>query len=169
MSNEQSTYPKLDISRRQEKSLYWLDKTADLLDNRFRIPGTDIRFGLDFLIGLIPYIGDVIGLAISGVLLLVMARNGASGMVALKMAGNILLDAVVGVFPLVGDLFDLGYKANRRNVNLLQEHYREGRHQGSALWVILLVLFALAAAFFLMIFAVWQVFSWIWNTLAANL
>ena len=132
MSNEQSTYPKLDISRRQEKSLYWLDKTADLLDNRFRIPGTDIRFGLDFLIGLIPYIGDVIGLAISGVLLLVMARNGASGMVALKMAGNILLDAMVGVFPLVGDLFDLGYKANRRNVNLLQEHYREGRHQGRA-------------------------------------
>lgn len=155
------------LSAKQEKSLYWLDRMAELLDNRFRIPGTDIRFGVDFLIGLVPYVGDMIGLAVSGLLLLVMARNGASGMVALKMAGNILLDAMVGVFPIIGDIFDLGYKANRRNVNLLQEHYREGRHQGSAFWVILLVFFALAAAFFLMIFAVWQVFSWAWNTLTS--
>lgn len=155
----------LPLSAEQEKSLYWLDKTADLLDNRFRIPGTNIRFGFDFLLGLIPYAGDIIGLAISGVLVLVMARNGTSGMVGLKMVGNILLDAMVGVFPIIGDLFDLGYKANRRNVRLLQQHYREGKHQGSAWWVILLILAAISLAFFIMIFMIWQVFSLIFNAI----
>lgn len=164
MAHEMTKEP-LVLSAKQEKSLYWLDRTANLLDNRFRIPGTKIRFGLDFIIGLIPYVGDMIGLAISGLLLLVMARNGASGMVALKMVGNILLDAAVGVFPFIGDLFDLGYKANRRNVNLLQQHYREGKHQGSAFWVILLVLLAMAGAFFLMMYVVWQVLSWSWGML----
>lgn len=162
---EKREIKELPLSAEQEKSLYWLDKTADLLDNRFRIPGTEIRFGFDFLLGLIPYAGDIIGLTVSGVLVLVMARNGASGMVGLKMVGNILLDAMVGVFPVIGDLFDLGYKANRRNVRLLQQHYREGKHQGSAWWVIILVLAAIALAFFIMIFMIWQVFSLIFNAI----
>ena len=166
---KQESSPELIVlSARQERSLYWLDRASALLDNRFRIPGTQIRFGLDFLIGLIPYVGDVIGLALSGFLLLIMASSGASGMVVLKMTGNILLDSVVGVFPIIGDIFDLRYKANRRNVSLLREHYREGKHRGSALWVILLVLFALAGAFFLMIFIVWKVFQWLWETLSVN-
>lgn len=164
LQNKQNP-PPLVLSAKQEKSLFWLDKTADLLDNRFRIPGTQIRFGFDFLIGLIPYVGDMIGLAVSGLLILVMARNGASGMVGLRMAGNILLDAMVGVFPIIGDLFDLRYKANTRNVKLLQQHYHEGKHQGSAIWAILLILLALAAVFFFMIYVIWQLFSWIFQGL----
>ncbi len=165
MEQPESNTSPLVLSARQEKTLFWLDKTADLLDNRFRIPGTDIRFGIDFLIGFIPYVGDFVGLAVSAVLVLVMARNGASGMVGLKMAGNILLDAMVGVLPIIGDIFDLRYKANRRNVQLLQEHYREGKHQGSALWAVLLMLAALAVVFFLMIYIVWQAFSWFFQTI----
>ncbi|MDX1940317.1 MAG: DUF4112 domain-containing protein [Saprospiraceae bacterium] len=164
LQNEQNP-PPLVLSAKQEKTLFWLDKTADLLDNRFRIPGTQIRFGFDFLIGLIPYAGDMIGLAVSGLLILVMARNGASGMVGLKMAGNILLDAMVGVFPIIGDLFDLRYKANTRNVRLLQQHYHEGKHQGSAIWAILLILLALVVVFFLMAYVIWQLFSWVFQGL----
>lgn len=164
LQNEQNP-PPLVLSAKQEKSLYWLDKTADLLDNRFRIPGTQIRFGFDFLIGLIPYAGDMIGLAVSSLLIIVMARNGASGILGLKMAGNILLDAMVGVFPIIGDLFDLRYKANTRNVRLLQQHYHEGKHQGSAIWAILLILLALTVVFFLMIYVIWQIFNWVFQGL----
>lgn len=137
-----------------------LDAMSDLMDSRFRIPGTDIRFGLDFLVGLVPYAGDFVTFAFSGVLVLAMVRNGASGVVALRMLGNILLDALVGSIPILGDLFDLGFKANRRNYKLLQEHYREGKHRGSA-WPILLgvVLVLLLMASFI-IFVAFSLFSW---------
>ena len=122
-----------------------LDRLADFLDTRYRIPGTNIRFGADFLIGLVPYAGDMIAFGISSVLVLAMARQGASGMVLAKMIGNVLLDASVGTIPILGDLFDLGYKANRRNLKLLQEHYEEGKHEGSAWGVVLIVLLILLA------------------------
>ncbi|HKK80381.1 MAG TPA: DUF4112 domain-containing protein [Phaeodactylibacter sp.] len=129
----------------QPKDFPALERLADFLDTRYRIPGTNIRFGADFLIGLVPYAGDVVAFGISSVLVLAMARQGASGMVLAKMIGNVLLDASVGTIPILGDLFDLGYKANRRNLKLLQEHYEEGKHQGSAWWVVALVLLILLA------------------------
>ncbi len=141
--------------------LFWLDKIAELLDNRFRIPFTNIRFGIDFIIGLVPYVGDLASFIISAFLVLIMGRYGGSGMLAVKMVGNILLDAAVGVIPLLGDIFDLRYKANMRNVRLLRQHYTEGKHKGSALWVVLVLLLALGLAFFLMIFLVWKVLSWL--------
>lgn len=122
------------------QELKWLDTTTKLLDNQFRIPGTEVRFGFDFIIGLIPGVGDVVSLGISGMLVSVMARKGASGMVIVKMLWNILLDAVIGSIPLIGDLFDLSYRANRRNLALLKEHYEKGEHQGSATFVVILVL-----------------------------
>lgn len=153
----------LVLSARQEKTLFLLDKTAEILDNRFRIPLTNIRFGVDSVIGLFPYVGDLAGFAISGLLLIIMARNGASGMVALKMTGNILLDSAVGTIPVLGDLFDFHHKANTRNVRLLQQHYREGKHQGSAFWVILIVLGALLISLFVMIYVVWKVAGWLFT------
>jgi len=129
----------------QPKDFPALERLADFLDTRYRIPGTNIRFGADFLIGLVPYAGDVVAFGISSVLVLAMARQGASGMVLAKMIGNVLLDASVGTIPILGDLFDLGYKANRRNLKLLQEHYEEGKHQGSAWWLVALVLLILLA------------------------
>ena len=120
--------------------LKWLDTTTKLLDNQFRIPGTDIRFGFDFIIGLVPGVGDVVSLGISGMLVSVMARKGASGMVIVKMLWNILLDGVIGAIPILGDIFDLSYRANRRNLTLLKEHYEEGEHQGSATFVVIVVL-----------------------------
>lgn len=143
-----------------QQELAWIDTAARVLDNRFRIPGTNIRFGLDFLIGLVPYAGDVVSFAISGLLVAAMARKGASGMALVKMVGNILVDTVVGAVPFLGDLFDLGYRANLRNLRLLREHYAEGRHQGSAWPVVVGILLLLLALMVLLVWGVWRVVYW---------
>ena len=80
------------------EDLKWLDNVSDFLDSRYRIPGTNIRFGADFLVGLIPVAGDVITFGLSGLLVIVMVRKGASGMVVIKMMGNILLDVLRDIF-----------------------------------------------------------------------
>lgn len=117
-----------------------LEFLARLLDARFRIPGTNIRFGLDAVIGLIPGIGDLSTFAVSSYMIIMMARNGVSGFVLARMVLNILIDTIIGSIPLIGDLFDVAFKANLKNMRLLKEHYTEGRHQGSALKVIIPVL-----------------------------
>ena len=109
-----------------------LERYADLLDTRFRIPGTQITFGLDFIIGLFPVVGDIFSLALSGGLVTMMIRKGASGKALGLMMVNIALDAAIGAIPFVGDIFDLFFKANRRNLNLFQDHFEEGKYQGSA-------------------------------------
>lgn len=139
--------------------LKWLDNATQLLDNRFRIPGTDIRFGFDFLIGLMPGIGDIASLSISGLLVTVMARKGASGMVIIKMLWNILIDAIVGTVPVLGDIFDLAYRANRRNLELLQEHYVEGEHDGSAWPVVIFILLIIVGLIIAATYAVWWVLA----------
>lgn len=140
-----------------------LDVIADLLDSRFRIPGTDIRFGVDFLVGLVPYAGDLLSFGMSGGLIIAMAKNGASGIVLIKMLWNIFLDTTVGSIPIIGDLFDLSFKANRRNFNLLKEHYDEGKHTGSAWPAIILVGVVLIVMFVLMIWLLLQIASFGWG------
>lgn len=104
----------------KQTELQRLDALADWLDSRFRLPGTNIRFGLDAILGLVPGVGDG-ALAIPAVyLILCAARLGAPKRVQLRMAFNVLIDLLVGAIPLVGDLFDVGFKANRRNIDLLK-------------------------------------------------
>lgn len=132
------------INVQLDRDLQRLDTLATWLDSRFTIPGTNIRFGIDFLIGLIPYAGDIIGFALSGILMAFMAKHGASGVLIGKMLGNILLDAIVGSIPLFGDIFDLQYKANRRNLKLLKEYHQSNRHRGG--WGIVIGVLALVLA-----------------------
>lgn len=146
-------------STQSTDALLWLDRIGKFLDNQFRIPGTQIRFGLDFLIGLIPYVGDVSGFIIGAVLVLIMTRYKAGGRVMLKMVGNIWLDGLVGTVPILGDIFDLRYKANVRNINLLKQYYQEGKHHGSAWGAVLLISLVSIA---LIISSVWAMF-WIVN------
>lgn len=113
------------------------------MDSRFRIPGTEIRFGLDGLIGLIPGVGDFSTFVVSGYLVLLMARNGASGYVLARMIFNIVLDAALGAIPFVGDLFDFAFKANVANVKLMQRYYQQGRYRGSAWKLVIPVLIVL--------------------------
>jgi hypothetical protein len=143
------------------EDLMGLAQVAELMDNRFRIPGTQLRFGLDSILGLFPYLGDVVPFLISGYLVLVMSRKGASGMLVVKMIGNILLDGILGTIPLLGDLFDWRYRANIKNVNLLLEHYEEDQHQGSAWWVILLLTLVILAMAAFSVYVVWRILYWI--------
>lgn len=146
----------------------WLDAVSSILDNRFRIPFTNIRFGVDFVIGLVPYFGDLISFALSSVLLIAMVRHGVGGKVVLIMLWNILLDTVVGGIPILGDLFDLQYRANRRNFALLKAHYQEGKHQGSAWPIILLILAVLMVLFFLLLWGLWKLVTWTGQLLLDN-
>ncbi|MDA0664939.1 MAG: DUF4112 domain-containing protein [Proteobacteria bacterium] len=107
---------------RGHHSLSRMRAVAWWLDNRFRIPGTNIRFGLDVLLGLLPGIGDSVS-ALSGVYFISQAHAlGVPLPVKLRMAGNVLGDMIVGAVPLLGDIFDIGFKANMRNLALIEDH-----------------------------------------------
>jgi hypothetical protein len=92
------------------------------MDQGLRLPGTSFRFGLDPIIGLIPGLGDAAGALLSGAILLEAARHRVAHYTLLRMSGNIALDALIGAIPLLGDLFDFGWKANSKNLQLLERH-----------------------------------------------
>lgn len=95
---------------------------ARLLDSAVRIPGTDIRIGLDPILGLIPGFGDLAGAALAGWIVTTSARLGAPRPVLARMLLNVAVDAIVGTVPLLGDLFDVSLRANVRNAALLDRH-----------------------------------------------
>jgi len=141
--------------------LKWVERLSYLLDERFRIPGTNFRFGLDPILNLIPVAGDLSGFLLSAALILTMARNGASGRIVALMTINAILDAILGAIPILGQVFDFFYKANSKNIRLLKEHYEEGKHQGSGknVWVTaIIVLFVLLI---LLVFIIWKLLEWI--------
>lgn len=107
------------------------------MDSQFRLPGTNFRFGLDPILNLVPVLGDVSGFVISSALLLSMVKHGVSRKVVIIMVLNILVDAIIGGIPLIGQIFDFYFKANSRNLKLLKEHYEEGKHQGSGTGVLI--------------------------------
>ena len=99
-----------------------LRRISRLLDNAISIPGTKISFGLDPILGLLPGGGDTITGGIAGYIVVEAARMGVPREILLKMVGNILIDSVAGTVPVVGDLFDVGWKANLKNMELLEKH-----------------------------------------------
>src|SRR6476620_10347296 len=101
-----------------EKSL---DDLARYLDGLFRVPGTDWRFGLDALIGLVPNVGDTLTSLASFYILFAGVRYGVPKITLLRMAFNIGIDYVVGSIPFIGDAFDFVWKANQKNMDLIRE------------------------------------------------
>ncbi len=134
---------------------------ARRLDAEFRIPFTPIRFGWDAIIGLIPGIGDAAGGLLGGYGLLVGWRLGAPAGVLLRMLLNLVIDVGVGSLPLLGDLFDVAWRNNLRNVALLerwvQAPHRTERRSAALLWGLLaaVVLLATGAAAAALWFVVW--------------
>ena len=114
---------------------------ARVLDSAIRIPGTNIRFGLDSVVGLIPGVGDLTGAALSGYIVLTAARMGVPSAVLGRMLLNLGLDTLVGTVPLLGDLFDVGFRANTRNAALLDRYLErplEARRSSRlAIWAVL--------------------------------
>jgi hypothetical protein len=103
-----------------------LRRWAVLLDSRFRVPGTSIRFGLDAIIGLIPGIGDISTPVFAALLLVQALRMRLPLVVQVRMVFNAGLDMLMGLVPVLGDLADVGWKANLRNLALLERHARPG-------------------------------------------
>ena len=120
-SSTRSRIERLDRSDAQA-SLQRLDNLARLLDSAVRIPGTDIRIGVDALIGIVPVAGDLVSKAISAYLILEARKLGVSRWTIARMAANTTLDAVVGAVPIVGDAFDIMYRANEKIIALLKRH-----------------------------------------------
>jgi len=126
-------------------SLRRVQVVATLLDEALRVPGTNFRFGIDPIVGMIPGLGDLLGGAASAYIILEAARAGAPASVLLRMTMNVGMDTLVGAVPLVGDLFDFAWKSNTRNVRLLARHVEapaETKRASIALVVLLLAILA---------------------------
>ena len=135
-------------------------RLAQVLDTAFRIPGTRIRFGVDQLLGLVPGLGDAIAALIGGFIVWTAVRVGAPPLVVGRMLVNIAVDAVVGAVPLAGTVFDIAFKAHRRNARLLTA-WSEGpgavemRQRRLLLALVVVVLALLGIAIAALAFGVW--------------
>lgn len=125
-------------------------RLARVLDARYRVPGTPIRFGWDAILGLVPGIGDALGELGGGYGLWVAFRLGAPAAVLLRLLLNVGVDLLVGAVPLLGDLFDVGWRSNQRNVALLEDWLaqpeRVRRRSGGLLALLVAALLLLAVA-----------------------
>jgi len=130
-----------------------LDQLAWLMDRAIRIPGTQITVGLDALLGLLPVGGDfATGLIQTGIVLVALFHYRVPRAVAARMAANVLLDTTLGAIPFLGDVFDVFFKANTRNVQLLRQVQQDrSRHQEVNSWSSILYLGFLALALIAML------------------
>lgn len=150
-----------NYNTKNHPELAWVSRIAYLMDNQFRFPGTKFRFGLDPILNLIPFAGDMAGMVISGGLLLALAKKGASNRLVVLMSLNVLLDATIGAIPIIGQIFDFFFKANSRNMKLMQEHYVENKHQGSGKKIVVWTLIILFVILALMIYGLLHIGLWL--------
>ena len=139
-----------------------LDLLSHVLDDWFRLPGTSIRFGLDGIIGLIPGLGDILAGLASCIIVVAAWFRGVPYVGLIRMVVNIAIDVLVGTIPLIGDAFDIAWKANRRNYALMTRHLKHPRKHTwkdyAFLLCIALVLFAIFAVPVVLIVLVTQWF-----------
>jgi hypothetical protein len=153
-----------DLADSERDRLARLRRLGYLLDDSIPIPGTRFRIGVESIVGLVPGIGDLVGGGLSLYIVLEAARIGVPASLLARMGWNLLADVVVGSVPFLGDLFDAGFKANLRNLALLDEHLRNpvpsrrASRRFVAVLATLLVL-ALLGAFALAVFLVQLAFS----------
>lgn len=134
-------------------------RVTKLMDEEFEIGG--FKFGLDPLLNLIPIAGDLSGYIVSVLLIFTMLKHGVSGKVAVKMLGNATLDALVGAIPVLGNIFDFTYKANKKNLKLLTEHYTYGKHHGSAKPVIISIAIGFLIVLIVLLYLSFKFLQWI--------
>jgi hypothetical protein len=132
-----------------------LDLLSRVLDTWFRIPGTNIRFGLDGIVGFIPGIGDVLGGLASCIIVLAAYFRGVPLITIARMVANLAIEIGVGLVPVLGNLFDIGWRANRRNYHLLERSLASSRRDTGKDWLFMgllgLGLLALAMLPFLLL------------------
>ena len=156
---------KTPIPTNQIAKVNRLRRMSRLLDNAIPIPGTKIRFGLDPILGLLPGGGDTVTGGLSAYIVVEAARMGLPRELLWKMVGNILLDSFAGTIPVLGDLFDVAWKSNVKNIELLEKHLDIGETtKGDRLFLIGLILLL---TLIVLGFAAITVFTvtWLWNLL----
>src|SRR5687768_2707404 len=129
-----------------QRNIDRLRAVATVLVDAVRVPGTNIRFGLDALLGLLPGAGDAVTGVVSAYAMVVAARLGAAPVVIARMAMNVLIDVATGTIPVLGDIFDVGWKANRKNVQLLDRYLADPREVTLASWITLVLMLLLMFA-----------------------
>lgn len=117
------------MAQQHDKIIAELETLAHWMDSKFAIPGTKMRMGLDGLFGFIPGIGDTMGFMVSAYMLGRAMRLGVPKRLMVRMIWNIFVDWLVGLVPIVGDFFDIKFKANLKNVRLLKEHVAKHHHK----------------------------------------
>jgi hypothetical protein len=145
------------VREQDARTLAALRKWSVLLDSAFRVPGTKITFGLDPILGFIPGVGDLTAPLFAALLILQAVRFRIPRVVQMRMLLNALIDLAIGAVPLVGDLLDFGWKANVRNLELLERYARPGMQASRGDWVFVMVVLGLlgAAALIPMLFVAW--------------
>ena len=123
-----------------------LQQLEILLDEAFRVPGTGIRFGIDGIIGLVPGFGDVLAGILSLIIPLAAWIRGVPYVTLVRMAVNLGIGVLVGSIPIFGDIFDIAWKANRRNYNLMTRHLRQPHRHTWRDYAFLAILFAVVLA-----------------------
>lgn len=141
----------------------WVDRITHLMDSKFRVPGTQFRFGLDPILGLVPGLGDATSLAVSGSLIYYMAKFGASRKVIYMMIGNVILDATIGSIPIIGNIFDFTYKANQRNVRLLKRYHEEGKYRGSGKGILFTVVAVFIGLVGAVLYGTWELIDYLFD------
>jgi hypothetical protein len=126
-----------------------LDLLARILDEWFRVPGTSIRFGLDGIIGLVPGVGDILGGLASTILIVAAWVRGVPYVTLARMVVNVGIEVLLGTIPLLGDAFDIAWKANRRNYALIVRHLEQTRQQTWRDWIYLALIGLVLLALFL--------------------
>ena len=159
MANENMRYTRTPHTER----LKWVNYMARLMDNQFKLPGTNLRFGLDPILGLLPVAGDLASFAMSATIILTLARHGASGKLVVLMLINLAIDTVVGSVPILGSIFDFAFKANERNVRLLRRHYEEGKYQGSGKGILIGAVVGILVVLLLLLWAMWELVEWLYH------
>ena len=141
-----------------------LERLEILLDEAFRIPGTQIRFGIDGVIGLVPGLGDVLAGVLSAVIPVAAWIRGVPYITLVRMAANLGIGVLVGTIPLFGDIFDIAWKSNRRNFRLMQRHLGEPRQHTWRDWAFLGVLVAgLTLIFAVPVFLAFWLLAWFFS------
>lgn len=139
-----------------------LDLLSHVLDDFIRIPGTSIRFGLDGIVGVVPGVGDLIGGIASCIIIVAAWARGVSYGTLLRMIANVGIEVVVGSIPVVGDAFDIAWRANRRNYALLTGSLYEPRKYTIQSWMFLAVLCCILLVIVLLPMVI---FAWLFGDL----
>ena len=147
----------------------WINVSSEWLDSKFRIPYTPIRFGLDPIFSLFPVLGDFVTYGVSLLIIFTIGKKGASGEVILRMILNSTVDVILGSIPLIGTIFDVGYKSNIKNLKILDAHYNQDKYQGDGKYLLIITILVISLTIVALIYLAYLVFTKLWAFLQSSI